>query len=124
LIPSCTSKRERSKSSASNEISIDGGQNLHEMLGEHRAIGLKITGRVIDNSNGEPIPKAKIVILRGTMATESDSNGYYSITNIPPGVYDIEARMLGYKVNTKKIKGGGPQTRFVVNFELIRDFIE
>ncbi len=57
----------------------------------------KIVGRVVDKQTGEALPGAN-VLLRGTiLGASTDVDGYYIIMNVPPGVYTIEASMLGYQ---------------------------
>jgi outer membrane receptor protein involved in Fe transport len=78
----------------------------------------KIAGRVIDKSSGEPLPFANILVLGTTMGTVTDLNGDYFIINIPPGLYDVQARMMGYNnITVKNVKVEIDQTS-TVNFEL------
>ena len=78
----------------------------------------KIAGRVIDKSNGQPLPFANILIVGTTMGTVTDLNGDYFIINIPPGTYNVQARMMGYAtITVKNVKVEIDQTS-TVNFEL------
>lgn len=78
----------------------------------------KIAGRVVDKSSGEPLPFANIIVVGTTMGTVTDLNGDYFIINIPPGTYDIQARMMGYNdITVKNVKVDIDQTS-TVNFEL------
>ncbi|MCK4575589.1 TonB-dependent receptor, partial [candidate division WOR-3 bacterium] len=78
----------------------------------------KIAGRVVDKSNGQPLPFANILIVGTTMGTVTDLNGDYFIINISPGVYNVQARMMGYNNITKTgVKVEIDQTSRV-NFEL------
>lgn len=84
----------------------------------------KIAGRVIDQSNGEPLPFANILILETTMGTVTDLHGDYFIINIPPGVYNVQARMMGYNnITVTNVKVEIDQTS-VVNFELPMEVIK
>ena len=61
----------------------------------------QITGSVLDEKSGNPLPSVNIVLLGTTIGTTSDSKGYYSIQKVPPGTYTIAASMIGY--NQEKI---------------------
>ncbi len=57
----------------------------------------KMTGVIIDQSTGEPLPGVN-VILEGTMlGASTDIDGYFVVLNIPVGVYSIRASYIGYK---------------------------
>ncbi len=62
----------------------------------------KIAGRVIDADMDEPLYGVNVIIpaLETGGATEED--GYYYILNIPPGTYEIEASMIGYRPEIRK----------------------
>ena len=77
-----------------------------------------IEGTVIDKDSGEPLPGVNIVIKGTYMGAASDAEGKFSITTINPGQYDLEASMIGYKIQLItgiKIDRGDRKT---VNFEL------
>ncbi len=57
----------------------------------------KIAGRVIDVQTGEGLPGANIFIVGTTMGAATDLEGYYAILNVPPGIYEIKASMMGYQ---------------------------
>jgi hypothetical protein len=57
----------------------------------------KIAGVVLDFETQTPLPGVNIVISGTEMGSASDADGRYFITNIPPGTYDVKARMMGYK---------------------------
>lgn len=61
----------------------------------------KISGRVIDKSNGQPLISANVVIKELKIGTSTDINGDYFILNVPPGVYSLSVSMLGFKNVTK-----------------------
>ncbi|MCH8929203.1 MAG: carboxypeptidase-like regulatory domain-containing protein, partial [Candidatus Marinimicrobia bacterium] len=57
----------------------------------------KIVGRVLDETTGQPLPGANL-ILKGTgMGAAADFGGNFIILNIPPGTYTLTARMIGYQ---------------------------
>ena len=84
----------------------------------------KIAGRAVDKSNGEALPFANIIIVGTSMGTVTDLNGDYFIINIPPGLYDVQARMMGYNnITVKNVKVEIDQTS-TVNFELPLEVIK
>lgn len=78
----------------------------------------KIIGVVTDKSTGAPLPGVNIVIKGTYMGAATDLEGKFVIKNISPGQYDLEASMIGYKIQLRtgvKIAAGQTQT---INFEL------
>jgi CarboxypepD_reg-like domain/TonB-dependent Receptor Plug Domain len=57
----------------------------------------KVVGKVTDLETGEPLIGANILISGTTMGAATDVNGYYIILNVPPNVYSIVAKYIGYK---------------------------
>jgi outer membrane receptor protein involved in Fe transport len=57
----------------------------------------KISGRVLDAKNGDPLPFANIVLRGTSLGASSNADGYYFILNVPPGVYNIAASIVGYR---------------------------
>lgn len=57
----------------------------------------KLTGKITDQSTGEVIPFANVLLLETTMGGASDINGNYTILNIPPGVYSLKFSNVGYQ---------------------------
>ncbi|MDQ7066327.1 MAG: TonB-dependent receptor [candidate division KSB1 bacterium] len=56
----------------------------------------KIAGRVVDAKTGEPLPGVNVFIEGTTLGAATNVEGYYSILRVPPGVYTVRARMIGY----------------------------
>lgn len=56
----------------------------------------KISGKVIDRETGFPLPSATVILVGTTLGAATDVNGEYFILNIPPGVYDVRASIIGY----------------------------
>jgi hypothetical protein len=73
----------------------------------------KITGRVIDRETKEPLPGVNIVVthsiasdgsespLGRPLGSSTDVDGYYFILNVPPGLYVVAARLVGYTPTTQ-----------------------
>ena len=56
----------------------------------------KITGNVIDQSNGEPLIGCNVWIEGTDLGAATDLEGNFYILNIPPGNYTLRASMIGY----------------------------
>lgn len=57
----------------------------------------KISGKIIDSESGTPLPGVNVVIVDHQFGSATDMEGEYFILNVPPGVYDLRANMVGYK---------------------------
>ena len=57
----------------------------------------KISGKVTDADNGEPLPGINILIEGTTMGAATDANGEYIILNIPPGKYSLVVSGVGFQ---------------------------
>jgi outer membrane receptor for ferrienterochelin and colicin len=57
----------------------------------------KIAGRVIDENTKEPMAGVNILIEDTFLGAASDLDGDYFIINIPPGVYTVQASMIGFE---------------------------
>jgi len=56
----------------------------------------KITGHVIDQENGQPIPGAAITVVGTSLGALSDEDGNYVILSVPVGTYVVKAQLVGY----------------------------
>jgi hypothetical protein len=67
----------------------------------------KISGRVYNQSTGEALPGANVIIetkwisgkeveLTEKQGSSCDADGFYFILNVSPGIYNIKASMMGY----------------------------
>ncbi|MGE0556526.1 MAG: TonB-dependent receptor plug domain-containing protein, partial [Gemmatimonadales bacterium] len=61
-----------------------------------------ITGKVTDQSSGQPLAGARIQVTGTNYVAVSDAQGSYSIRGVRPGAYVLRALMVGY--------GSGQQT--------------
>ena len=62
----------------------------------------KIVGKVTDKKNSEPLIGVNVLVQDLNIGDATDANGEFIILNIPPGTYNIEARMLGYQAQIIK----------------------
>jgi hypothetical protein len=96
----------------------------------------KITGRVIDRQTRDALPGANIMITHLAISDErevqldrplgasSDVEGYYVILNVAPGVYTIQASLIGYATQTQKMIRVESDRTITVNFELSTSALE
>lgn len=57
----------------------------------------KLSGRVVDAQNRSPLPGANVIVEGTTLGAAADENGYYTILLVPPGSYNVVAKIIGYK---------------------------
>ena len=67
--------------------------------GVHAQTG-SIKGRVYDELTNEPIAFANVVIQDTDMGAVSNTDGQYSIERLEPGLYNVQASFVGYRVAT------------------------
>ncbi len=74
--------------------------------------GGTIKGKMIDKANGEPLPFANVVLMKGgsqVTGTMTDFDGKFTFTALTPGKYNIQATYVGYqaiKVNDVVVNAG------------------
>ncbi len=66
------------------------------------AVTGKIAGVIVDAKTGEPLPGVNVLVESTNRGATADADGYYYIIRLEPGIYNIQARMMGYK-NLMKI---------------------
>ncbi len=62
----------------------------------------KIVGKVLDKKTGEPIIGVSILIQGTKSGAATDFEGFYSISNVPPGTYTLNVSNVGYKNSVVK----------------------
>ena len=58
----------------------------------------QLSGRIASSTTSEGLAGVNVMVKGTYYGTASDADGYYSISQINPGTYDIEASIIGYKV--------------------------
>jgi outer membrane receptor protein involved in Fe transport len=56
----------------------------------------KIAGVIVDEQTREPLPGVNVVLEGTLLGASTDADGYYTILNVPPGTYTIQATYIGY----------------------------
>jgi len=57
-----------------------------------------INGFVRDDASGEPISYANIFLSNSSIGAATNSDGYFVMSGIPLGLYEVNATMIGYAV--------------------------
>jgi hypothetical protein len=65
------------------------------------AVTGKIAGVVVDAATGEPLPGANVIIEGTDLGAAADPDGYFFVIRISPGIYNVQARMMGYESLTQ-----------------------
>ncbi len=69
--------------------------NAAENAPAHSLSG-NIKGRIINKTSNDPIPNAPVQIEGTTMGALTGPDGNYVITNVPPKIYTLISRLVGY----------------------------
>jgi hypothetical protein len=56
-----------------------------------------VNGFITDSETGETLLMANVALVDINRGTSSNTSGYYTITNIPPGNYTLSASYIGYQ---------------------------
>lgn len=57
----------------------------------------QIKGVVIDKSTRQPLEFVNVLVVGLGIGASTDANGNFLITQVPPGIYSLQASFLGYK---------------------------
>ena len=60
----------------------------------------KISGIVTAEATGQPLANATVTIVGTSSTATTNDAGYYVMTNIPPGGYDVKVEIAGYRSKT------------------------
>ena len=59
----------------------------------------QIKGVVIDKSTRQPLEFVNVLVVGLGIGASTDANGNFLITQVPPGIYRLQASFLGYKTD-------------------------
>jgi len=65
--------------------------------------GASISGFIAQKENGEPVLYATVLLKGTNIGAYSNKKGYFVISNIPPGEYELFVSLIGFKPFTQKI---------------------
>ena len=60
-----------------------------------------LTGTVIDSESGLPLEGATVIVDKSNFFAVTDQNGFFEIVDLPTTTYNITARFIGFKIQTK-----------------------
>ena len=66
-------------------------------IGLHAQETATISGFLRNDATGEPLAYANVFIKSTNLGAASNVEGYYVITNVPPGEYEIAVSIIGLK---------------------------
>ncbi len=66
------------------------------------ASGGRLSGFILDDQTGLPIPDANIILQNTPYGAVSRDGGYFSIDHLPHGQYTVIVRVMGYRIEEKK----------------------
>lgn len=84
----------------------------------------KISGMIKDKDNNEPLIGVNVVVEGTVLGAATHHNGVFTIINIPPGIYNLKAMMIGYKTVTLENIQVFTDMTSSANFELESSIIE
>ena len=65
----------------------------------------KITGKILSSTTNEALFGANVFLEGTSIGSATDLDGNYFILNVPPGIYTLNVKMIGYKkVITEKVR--------------------
>ncbi|HVX27517.1 MAG TPA: carboxypeptidase-like regulatory domain-containing protein, partial [Parafilimonas sp.] len=76
-----------------------------------------ITGKVVDESNSQPLAGATVIIKNTGIKTLSDVDGVYKFNKLKPGNYTLEATYIGY--TSKEFSGLTVSNEEVTSFNIL-----
>jgi len=83
-----------------------------------------LKGQVIDSKTKEPLPGVNIIFKGTTLGTITDTEGNFSLGNIPIGSYSILVSMMGYKPGIFENTRIRVQQTTELNVELEQTFLQ
>jgi len=69
-----------------------------------------VQGRVVDASDGSPLPGANVVVDGTTMGTSTNQNGRYELRNVPAGEQTLVVSYVSYQEKTVDVTISADQT--------------
>ena len=82
-----------------------------------------ISGFVLDASSGETLIGANVYSDSLMLGSSSNNSGYYIITDVPSGVFNLKCSYLGYASWTKKLNVK-PNQKIILNIKLKKGLLK
>lgn len=78
-----------------------------------------VAGRVVDKRTGHAIPFASVTLPEVKRGGLTDSEGQYSISNVPPGTWEVRVQFLGYQPGSQAGVAVTAGRTTTVNFAMV-----
>lgn len=79
------------------------------LLVSYLAHGAAIKGKVVAASGGETLQRVQVLVLERKVSTITAEDGTFSISNLPPGKYTLQASAVGYRLANTPFEITGDQ---------------
>jgi len=71
--------------------------------GQQSGSTVRVTGRVLDSINAQPLPGVTVSVVNTTQTTVTDLDGRYTLT-LPPGRHEVSVAMDGFQTKTLQVQ--------------------
>ena len=79
-------------------LRVGRAQQMAEQVGSAAPETGVIAGVVTAQETGLALPEVRVSVLGTTLAATADHDGRFTIAQVPPGTYRLQARLIGYEV--------------------------
>lgn len=76
-----------------------------------------ISGRVLNDETGEPVPNVSVYINNTTIGVNSDAEGNYTLRSIKPGIYEIITSHVGFDMLVHRVEVSNQNLR--ISFRIV-----
>ena len=76
---------------------------LGQASAQHSSTKGSIVGTVVDASTHEALPNVQVLVKGTTIGTTTDVHGAFTLPDLAPGTYMIQARLVGYGVEESRV---------------------
>jgi iron complex outermembrane receptor protein len=77
--------------------------NFYITYGQTSNCACFVKGAVLDQHTHQPIVGATVMLIGQNNGVFTDENGHYQISNVCPGSYELECRIVGYRTFRQKL---------------------
>ncbi len=70
-----------------------------ELFGQY----VSVTGSIIDEASGKPLPYATVFVNKTTIKSTTDESGHFSLNKVPLGTYDLVIYYPGFYFHSREV---------------------
>ena len=74
-----------------------------------------VAGRVVDANSGDYLPGANVMLEGTTMGAATDREGFFMISNVPEGSYNLVVNYIGYEDYTTEVSVSSSEPRVTLD---------